>query len=174
MYFKHNDPKQSRYSWHSLPEGRPSALRSTAFEDRSSVDSEDGTVITYPLMRSQRQRTRLLILLILVAYVITPLVDSVACTGCLKPQQIRENGTEGIYAGLTHLSPSPSIGLDQESGPSPVTDEAGFCAICAISLGALSRHSDNFAPASIFFEVKPTFITLSEVPGSIYRPPRNI
>jgi hypothetical protein len=131
-------------------------------------------VIIYPLMRSRRQRTRLLILLILVAYVLTPLVDSVACNGCLKALQIRESAAEGICGGFTHLSPSPSIGSDQESGPSPVTDEAGFCAICANSLGALSRHGDNFAPASIFFEVKPTTITLSEVPGSIYRPPRNI
>ena len=125
-------------------------------------------------MRIWRQRTRLLVLLILVAYVITPLVDSVACNGCLKALQIRESGAEGICGGLTHLSPSPSIGLDQESDPSPVTDETGFCAICANSLGTLSWHSDHFAPVSIFFEVKPTFITLSEVPGSIYRPPRNI
>jgi hypothetical protein len=130
-------------------------------------------VITCPPMKRWRQRTRLIVLLILVAYVITPLVDSIACNGCLKTRQIRESGAEGI-CGLTRLSPSPSIGLEQESDPSPVTDEGGFCAICANSLGALSWHSDNFAPASIFFEVKPTTITLSEVPGSIYRPPRNI
>ena len=131
-------------------------------------------MITYPLMRSWRQRTRLPALLILVVYVMTPLVDSIACNDCLKPRQIRESVAEGIYAGLTHLSPSPSIGLDQESDPSPVTDEEGFCAICANSLGAPSWHSDDFAPASIFFEVKLTTITLSEVPGPIYRPPRNI
>jgi hypothetical protein len=152
----------------------PLRSRTASLEDRSSVDSEDGTMIPLHLMRRWRQRTPWLILLVLVAYVITPLVDSVACNDCLKARQIRESRAEDIYAGLTHLSPSPSIGLDQESDPSPVTDEEGFCAICANSLGAPSWHSDNFAPASIFFEVKPTTITLSEVPGSIYRPPRNI
>jgi hypothetical protein len=130
-------------------------------------------MITYPPMKSWRQTKRLVVLLIIIAYVITPLVDSIACDGCSKTRQIRESGVEGI-CGLALPSPSPSIGLDQENDQPPATDEVAFCAVCANSLGALSRHGDNLTAPSIFFEGKPTTITLSEAPASIYRPPRNI
>ncbi len=115
---------------------------------------------------------RVLILFILLAYIIIPFVDSMACDDCTGIASFL-GGLEISYKNLPQGNMSSSINIDDAKDKSSSEKEGKiFCSICSNTVeGDFHNHKALFS--AVPFVNQTIFVVFLEPAFSINKPPQN-
>ena len=126
--------------------------------------------ICYVKAMGRRKVVFCLSLFIVFSYIVTPLVDSLACTECLGPLQLTVNKSNIEHSQLTHVHLSWSI----PAGNTDILNNGGarsFCAICAHVSGPSPLYCQAMSLSSVFIEPEHRATAPVSPRYSIYHPP---
>ena len=111
---------------------------------------------------------------VLLLYVLTPLLDSMVCAGCMDDKPFQCETTIGCLQ-----APKDEVVYTAHDGaqsPAPVSDEHAansFCSICANSPTGVDTFSQNVHTAITPWDGACAVPALSELHYSIDKPPQN-
>ena len=112
---------------------------------------------------------------VLLLYVLTPLLDSMVCAGCMDDKPFQCETTIGCLQ-----APKDEVVYTAHDGaqsPPPVSDEhaaKSFCSICANFLTGVEVFSPNVHTAIAPWDGPCAVPALSELHYSIDKPPQNL
>jgi hypothetical protein len=132
-------------------------------------------------MIQERMRLRLFKKLItygiLILYVLTPMLDSMVCAGCMDDKPFQCETTSGHLLQAAPNDDVISAPHDGAQSPPPVSDEhaaKSFCSICANFLTGVEVFSPNVHTAIAPWDGPCAVPALSELHYSIDKPPQNL
>ena len=112
---------------------------------------------------------------VLLSYLLTPLLDSMACAGCVDSRPFQCETTIGslraVQDELTYIS------YDRQHAGAPASDEhtaGSFCSVCANFLTGVEVFSPNVHTAIAPWDGPCAVPALSELHYSIDKPPQNL
>ena len=113
-------------------------------------------------------------LVILLLYILTPLLDSTVCAGCLDNEPFQCKTNIGCLQAPHNEVAYPSH--DGTQSNTPASDEHGaksFCSICVNFLTGVDVFSPNTHIVVSQWDGPSDVTALSELHYSIYKPPQN-
>ncbi len=120
-------------------------------------------------------KRQILVLIILLAYIVVPLVDSFACTDC-KGSVPFSGEFEISHMNLSHFDVNPAVGhsCDTKNKAADEGDSKTFCPLCGNVIDRTAiRHSEPLAAVEPLMDLH--ILSLPAEPsGNITKPPQNL
>jgi hypothetical protein len=126
-------------------------------------------------MGNDWHKRQIFALIVLLAHIVVPLVDSVACSDCRGSVPF-SGGVEISHMNLTHVDVNPVVGhsCDTNNKAADEEDSKIFCSLCGnVIYRAAISHSEPLAAVESLIDQH--FLSLPAEPsGNITKPPQNL
>lgn len=112
---------------------------------------------------------------VLLAYLLTPLLDSMACAGCVDARPFQCETTVGsLQAAQDGLSSTSHDAPHAGAAASDEHADGSFCSVCANSFTGVEDFSPTIHIAAVAWDGPSPLPAIAEQNRSILKPPQNL
>ncbi len=126
-------------------------------------------------MGNNWHKRRIFALIILLAHIVVPFVDSVACSDCIGSVPF-SGGVEISHVNFSRVDVNPAVGnsCDTKNKATDEEDSKTFCSLCDNVIDrAVTRRSEPFAVVESLIDHHILSLP-TELSGNITKPPQNL